>query len=244
VKKLLAISQAVIADAIRRKVVWVVVVFTALLAVAIPGLPSYGVGIIDGVYKQVTIALMWVAALIVALSLSATRVPVEVERRTVFNVIARDVGRWQYVVGTWLGMFAVLGLVIAAFAASTIGVGWLTYGRLMLILLEGAFAVWLEMGIIMAFTVMLSTQFGPVTSVVGGLTLAFVGHSIVAFLHLSELERAPLWFPSLDIFNIINPVALGQGVSPVYFFAMALAFAAWTGLFMLGGSLMFAGRDL
>ena len=67
--KLLAISQAVVADAIRRKVVWVVVVFTALLAMAIPGLPSYGVGIIDGVYKQVALALMWVAALTVALAL-------------------------------------------------------------------------------------------------------------------------------------------------------------------------------
>jgi ABC-type transport system involved in multi-copper enzyme maturation permease subunit len=244
VNKLLAISQAVVADAIRRKVVWVVVVFTALLAVAIPGLPSYGVGIIDGVYKQVALALMWVAALIVALSLSATRVPVEVERRTVFNVIARDVGRWQYVVGTWLGMFAVLGLVLTAFAIGTIGVGWFVYGKPMLILLEGVFAVWLEVGIIMAFAVMLSTQFGAVTSVVGGLTLAFVGHSVVMFLHLGETERAPLWFPSLDIFNIINPVALGNGVSLVYFLAMVVAFCAWTGLFMLGGSLMFAGRDL
>lgn len=242
--KLLAISQAVVADAIRRKVVWVVVVFTALLAVAIPGLPSYGVGIIDGVYRQVALALMWVAALTVALSLSATRVPVEVERRTVFNVIARDVSRWQYVVGTWLGMFAVLGLVLAAFAVGTIGVGWFVYGKPMLILLEGVFAVWLEIGIIMAFTVMLSTQFGAVTAVVGGLTLAFVGHSVVMFLHLPETQRAPLWFPSLDIFNIINPVALGNGVSPVYLLAMVIAFCAWIGLFMLGGSLMFAGRDL
>ena len=114
----------------------------------------------------------------------------------------------------------------------------------MFILLEGAFAVWLEMGIIMALTVMLSTQFGAVTSVVGGLTLAFVGHAVVAFLHLPETERAPLWFPSLDIFNIINPVALGNGVSPVYLLAMVVAFCAWTGLFMLGASLMFAGRDL
>jgi ABC-type transport system involved in multi-copper enzyme maturation permease subunit len=244
VNKLLAISQAVVADAIRRKVVWVVVVFTALLAVAIPGLPSYGVGIIDGVYRQVALALMWVAALTVALSLSATRVPVEVERRTVFNVIARDVGRWQYVVGTWLGMFAVLGLVLAAFAIGTIGVGWFVYGKPMLVLLEGVFAVWLEIGIIMAFTVMLSTQFGAVTSVVGGLTLAFVGHSVVMFLHLPETVRAPLWFPSLDIFNIINPVALGNGVSALYLLAMVIAFCAWTGAFMLGGSLMFAGRDL
>jgi Cu-processing system permease protein len=244
--KLLAISQAVVADAIRRKVVWVVVVFVALLAIAIPGLPSYGVGIIDGVYKQVAIALMWVAGLIVALSLSAVRVPTEVERRTVFSVVARDVRRWQYVVGTWLGMFFVMGLVFLAFAVGTIAVGTYTYGHLlsMLMLFEPAFAVWLEMGVIMAFVVMLSTQFGPVTSVVGGLAIAFIGHAVVGFLHVAETQRVPPWFPSLDVFNTINPVALGNGVGAVYLVAMVIAFVGWVTLFMVGGSLMFAGRDL
>ena len=158
--KLLAISAAVVADAIRRKVVWVVAVFTALLAMAIPSLPSYGVGIVDGVYRQVAIALMWVAALVVALAISATRMPVEVERRTVFNVISRDVRRWQYVVGTWLGMFFVLGIVLFAFCTGTVAVGWWVYGHPMFILYEAAFAVWLEISVVMAFTVMLSTQFG------------------------------------------------------------------------------------
>lgn len=242
--KLFAISQAVVADAIRRKVVWVVVVFSALLAVAIPALPSYGVGIVDAVFRQVAIALMWVTALIVALALSATRLPQEIERRTVFNVVARDVRRWQYVVGTWLGMFGVLGLVLAAFAVATIGVGFFSYGHPMFILFEAAFAVWLEISIVMAFVVMLSTRFGPVTAVVGGLTLAFVGHSAVAFLHLSELERAPIWFPSLDTFNVINSVALGSGISPAYFVAMVVLFVGYCGLFLSAGSFMFAGRDL
>lgn len=242
--KVLAIAQAVVADAIRRKVVWVVVVFVALLAVAIPALPSYGLGIVGGVYRQVSIALMWVAALIVALALAATRVPVEVERRTVFNVVARDVRRWQYVVGTWFGMFIVMGLVLLTFAVGTIGVGWFTYGTPMFILFEAAFALWLEMGVIMAFVVMLSTLFGAVTSVVGGLTLAFVGHAVVTFLHVPETQRAPAWFPSLDVFNVINSVALGKGISSVYFVAMVIAFIAWVALFMTGGSLMFAGRDL
>ena len=44
-----------------------------------------------------------------------TAIPAEVERRTVFNVISQGVRRWQYVVGTWLGMFVVLGVVMAAF---------------------------------------------------------------------------------------------------------------------------------
>ena len=102
-KKMLAIAAAVVADAIRRKVVWVVLVFAVFLGSSIPALPSYGVGVAASVFREVAIALTYVAALVVALALSATRIPVEVERRTVFNVISRDVRRWQYVAGRWLG---------------------------------------------------------------------------------------------------------------------------------------------
>jgi ABC-type transport system involved in multi-copper enzyme maturation permease subunit len=244
VNKILAIANSVVADAIRRKVVWVVAVFCALLAIAIPALPSYGVGVVSAVFREVAIALMYAAALVVALALSTTRIPVEVEKRTVFNVIARDVRRWQYVAGTWLGMFAVLGMVIAAFAVATIGIGLLDYKELMPQLLEAAFAVWLEMGAIMAVAVMLSCQFGAVTSVVGALAFTFVGHASVGLLKLSETQRPPWWLPGLDIFNVINPVAHGSGYGVIYALSMVLAAVAWVALFLLGGSLMFEARDL
>ena len=121
-----AIAAAVVADAIRRKVVWVVLVFAVFLGLSIPALPSYGVGVAASVFREVAIALTYVAALVVALALSATRIPVEVERRTVFNVISRDVRRWQYVAGSWLGMFLVLGGVIALCSVATIAIGYFT----------------------------------------------------------------------------------------------------------------------
>lgn len=242
--KLFAISKSVVSDALRRKVVWVVLVFAAVLAAAIPALPSYGVGVVEAVFREVAVALMYAASLIVALALAATRIPAEVERRTVFNVLAKDVRRWQYVAGTWLGMFVVLGLVLAAFALATVAIGWFQYGAPMPLLFEAAFAVWLEMGVIMAFTVMLSTAFGSATAVVGGLAIAFIGHAAVGLLHLTEAQRAPAWFPSLDVFNVINPVAFGSGASGTYVLAMVIAFIAWVCLFMLGGAALFGGRDL
>ena len=241
---MLAIAQGVVADAVRRKVVWVVAVFCALLAIAIPALPSYGVGVVSAVFREVSIALMYSAALVVALALSTTRIPVEVEKRTLFNVIARDVRRWQYVAGTWLGMFAVIGVVIAAFAVATIGIGLLEYGQFMPRLFEAAFAVWLEMGVIMAMAVMFSCQFGVVTSVVGALAFTFIGHASVGLLKLAEGQRPPWWLPGLDIFNVINPVAHGSGYGIVYAVSMVLAAVAWVGFFLLCGSFMFQARDL
>ena len=243
-KKVLAICNAVVADAVRRKVVWVVAVFAAVLAVAVPALPSYGVGVVSAVYREVSIALMWVAALVVGLALSTTRVPVEIERRTVFNVISRDVRRWQYVLGSWLGMFAVLGVVLGCFALATIGVGAFEYGEVMWRLFQGAFGVWLEVSVIMAMAVALSCQFGAITSAVGALAFAFLGHAIVGLLNLPEGVRPPWYWPTLDIFNIVNPVAHGSGYGFVYALSMVAAFVAWSAILLLLGSLLFGRRDL
>jgi ABC-type transport system involved in multi-copper enzyme maturation permease subunit len=243
---MLAIATAVVADAIRRKVVWVVLVFAVFLGLSIPALPSYGVGVAASVFREVAIALTYAAAVVVALALSATRIPVEVERRTVFNVVSRDVRRWQYVAGSWLGMFIVLGGVIAMCTVATIGIGYFTMtgNEVMWRLLEAGFAVWLEVGVIMAFAVMMSCYFGAITAVVGALAFTFIGHAAVSLLQLPEGARAPWYVPSLDIFNVINPVALGTGYGVVYAFSMVLAFSAWVGLLLLVASALFGRRDL
>jgi len=244
VTKILAISAAVVADAARRKVVWVVVVFAGILAIAIPALPSYGEGVAAAVFREVSIALTYAAALVVALALSVTRIPNEVERRTVFNVITRDVRRWHYVAGTWLGMFAVLGLVIGAFSVVTVGIGALTYSEVMWRLLQGSLAVWLEMGVLMAFAVMMSCSFGPVTAAVGALAFAFVGHAVTGLMSLPEGVRAPWYLPGLDVFNVITPVAHGSGIGVAYVASMVVVFIAWVVLLLLGGSALFSRRDL
>ncbi len=243
-KKVYAISKAVVADAIRRKVLWVVVVFSAVLALAIPALPSYGLGVVDAVYREVSIALMYTAALVMALSLSVTRIPLEVDRRTVFNVISRDVRRWQYVFATWLGMFVVVGVMLLAFTAVTVFVGALNYTIVMWTLFEAALAVWLEIGVVMAFAVMLSCLFGPVTSAIGALAFVFVGHAVVTLLQLPEGTPAPWYIPSLEVFNVINPVAHGSGYNGVYAGGMLVTFVAWVALLMVGAAAMFARRDL
>jgi hypothetical protein len=51
-------------------------------------------------------------------------------------------------------------------------------------------------------------------------------------------------YPSLDTFNIINPVAHGSGVGLDYMGGMLLAFVGWAGVLLLLGVLAFDGRDL
>ena len=141
-------------------------------------------------------------------------------------------------------MFAVLGVMIAAFAVATIGIGSFVYGEMMWRLFEGAFGVWLEIGVIMSVAVALSCQFSAMTAVVGALSFAFIGHAVVGLLNLPAGTRPPWYWPTLDVFNVINPVAHGSGYSLVYGLSMVAACAAWVAIFMILSSLIFGRRDL
>lgn len=241
---LLAISSAVISDAIRRKVVWIVLLFAGLLAMVIPSLPSYGLGVAEAVFREVSIALMFVAALAVALSLATVRIPAEIERRTVYTVLARDVARWQYLTATWVGIFAVVGIVVLVYTVISIAIGFFAYGTLMPVLLQASLAVWLEAGVVAALAILLSTRFGVVTNVLGALAFLFVGHSLTSLFSAEPGAAAPWFIPSLDLFNVIDPVAHGTGYGPVYALSMIGGFAAWCAVLLLAGSAIFAERDL
>ena len=63
-------------------------------------------------------------------------------------------------------------------------------------------------------------------------------------LGLPELTLVPWYIPNLEIFNVINPVAHGNGYGLAYGAGMILAFVAWIALLQLGAAAIFARRDL
>ena len=243
-KRIWPIALGVVADSLRRKVVYVVLVFAALLAVAIPSLPDYGLGVESAVFREVALALAFVTALVVTLSLAANRVPGELERRTVYNVVAKQVSRWEYLVGTWLGVFLVAGGVMAAFTVIEQVVGLITYGEYMWLLWEGALAIWLEMGVLCAFAVAISSVVGPVVVVTAAMAILFAGHSRSTLVGGEGALALGPFYPSLDTFNIVNPVAHGSGVPALYVLSMLVVFAGFVAVALAVAVLLFGRRDL
>ncbi len=244
IKRIWPIAAAVMMDSLRRKVVYVVLVFAALLVLAIPSLPDYGLGVESAVFREIALALSYVTGLVIALSLAANRVPAELEKRTVYNVLAKGVSRWEYLVGTWLGVLGVMAGAIVAFTAIEMVIGYFTYGELMWRLWEGALATWLEMGVISAFAVAVSSVAGPVVVVTATLAALFIGHSRSTLLGGEGALALKPFFPSLDAFNVVNPVAHGSGVPLIYIASMLVVFVGFAGVCLSLGVFLLGRRDL
>lgn len=243
-RSVVTVAKAVFFDSIRRRILLAVLVFAGVMVALIPSLPDYGLGVEQAVFGEIALAVTFLASLVVTLGLAVTRVPSEVERRTVYAVLARPVSRWQYLVGTWLGTFAMVGVLVAAFTAVDIAVGTVVYGAPMWRLALGALGIWLEMGVVAAFGIAVSTVVSPVTAVVAEAAFLFIGHSRATLLGEEGALALKAFYPSLDAFNIVAPVTHGAGVPPLYLASMALVFVGFVGVLLVVGAVLFGGRDL
>lgn len=243
-RRILAVAGAVVADAARRKVMYAVLAVAALMMLAIPSLPSYDLGVVRQVYREVSLAVMYAAAIVVVVVLCANRLPGEIERRTVYNVLARPVARWQYLVGTWLGVTAVMGLLLVAFLLVDLAFGAVVYKEFMWRLGEGAFAIWLESSVVAAAAIAVSTRLGPVTVALFTFALLFIAHAKVGLFPADATGILPQLYPSLDVFTVINPVAHGDGITLAYMGVMLVAFVGWCAVLLGLGTLAFQGRDV
>lgn len=242
--RVLAIAVSVFEDGIRRKVMYVAAVFAAILMAYIPALPGYGVAVEGALFREVSLALTFAGALVVTLALAVNRVPADVERRTAYAVLARPVARWEYVVGNWFGVALLAGMVIALFTVCDQAVALWRYGDPMWRLWQGSLGVWMEMWVVSAFAVAVSTATGPVPVTVASLTFLFAAHSRSALFAEGDTSIAATLFPSLDPLNVISAVSHGSGIGLAYIGTMLVIAGAWSAVLLIGGSALFARRDL
>ena len=239
--RIFAIAVSVLADATRRKVMWAVLAVAAVMSLAIPSLPSYGVGVVEAIFREFSLAVVYVAAVLITLALCANRIPGEIERRTIYNVLSKRTARWEYLVGTWMGIAAVMAALIAAFIAVDIAIGAFVYHDWMWRLAQGGLAIWFESAILAAAALAISTRVGPVTVTMGALAFLVVAHSRGVLMLSPMITR---FYPSLDMFSIINPVAHGTGITWSYAGVMLVAFVGWVLVLMSLATASFASRDL
>jgi ABC-type transport system involved in multi-copper enzyme maturation permease subunit len=137
-----------------------------------------------------------------------------------------------------------MAVTVVALTATDLAVGWFNYHQIMWRLVEGGLAVWLESGVLAAFAIALSTLTGPVPVAVASLGFLFVGHLGGGPAEQAGALTVSRFAPTLETFNIVNPVAHGTGVSVGYDVLMAVVAAAWVGLLLVLASVSFGLRDL
>jgi ABC-type transport system involved in multi-copper enzyme maturation permease subunit len=113
--KILAVAGVVIKELYRRKDFYVLFILTALVAVLMWFTNFFNDDRIVRAMKEICLLLIWISALVIAVTTAARQIPFERESRTIFPLLAKPITRWQVVLGKFIGCWLASGLALVFF---------------------------------------------------------------------------------------------------------------------------------
>lgn len=111
----LALSGVVIKEMYRRKDFYVLFVLTAVLTLMMASVNFFHDPKIVRIVKDVCLLLIWISALVIAVTTAARQIPAERENRTIFPLLAKPVSRAQVILGKFAGCWFACGLALVVF---------------------------------------------------------------------------------------------------------------------------------
>lgn len=241
-------------EAVRDRVLYLFLGFAVLLLVSSKLFGMLTVGDEGKVIKDLGLTAIQLFSMLIAVMMSVLLISREIDSRTVFNILAKPVRRWQFLIGKYLGLLTTVAVNLALMVLLLLLVVGLHQREFDSgLLLAGAMTL-LEMALLTAFATLFAVVTKPILGSVMTLSVFVVGHlSEDIWLLTKHLEAAvtrPLitalyyLLPNLERFNIKTEVVHGLDI-PGAALGWAVVYGlAYTALVLVLACLRFARRDL
>jgi ABC-type transport system involved in multi-copper enzyme maturation permease subunit len=255
-RRVVAIARNTFREAVRDRVLYNLVVFVILLSVSAIFLGAASASQDAKIIVDLGLSAMLLFGAFIAVFVGVGLVWKEIERRTVYAIFAKPVGRGEFLLGKYLGLCLTLAVNVAVMGAGvTLVLVYVVRGTtpLLIALWPTVGLIYLELTILTAVALLFSSFSSPIFAVFGSLAVFLIGHftaDLKGFAALFDAVAArggltALYYvlPNLSTFSQITPAAYGI-VPPASQLATALAYAvAWDVALLAGAMLLFARRD-
>ena len=245
-RRVLAIARNTIREAVRERLVLVVGLFGFALVIGARALSPLALGEGRKVVIDFGLAGSMMLATLLAVFLGSSLLHKELERRTIYSILAKPIRREEFLLGKFLGLWVTASLLLAAMAGTVAAVVTITYGDTPGVLAGAVGLSMMELGIVTAVVVVFSSFTTPALTAFFGISAVVVGH-FAEDLHAFASQGVPAgvrvllegiyWaLPHLDVFNARGLVVHGVAVE-----TERLLFAFAYGTLYIGGLMVFAG---
>jgi len=246
VRRALAITRNTIREVLRERVVLVLAVFGLAMALGAQALAPLALGEGRKIVIDFGLAGSSILATLLAVFLGSTLLHKELERRTVYAVMAKPIRREEFLLGKFLGLWGTSGLLLAGMTGIVIAAVTLFYATTPWGAVPSLGLTVLELGIVTALVTLFSAFTTPALTAFFALAMVTAGHFAEDLRYFAHQGAAPVvkilcdavyWMlPHLEVFNIRGLVVHDVAVEPARLF-----FAAAYGLLYMIGVLALAG---
>ncbi len=229
------VARHTVLEAVRDKVFVVSILFAATLLGAALALSPLASGEREKLVQDLGLGAIAAIGLLLAIFVGTSIVYREMERRTIYTLLARPVGRSEYLVGKYIGMVATIAFNVAIMFVLYAAVVHFDLGTFHVELAEAAYLIGVELAVITAFSLFFSVVASPFLGAFFTLILFVAGHLTADVIRFSEMlppgvgravfRGAAYVLPNLELFNIKGMAVYNKPVTWQYI-AGATGYAA------------------
>ncbi len=115
IRNLYTLAGASMLELYRRKDVYTAIILALVITVPLAGVHIFGFKGIVRYLREIMLLLIWLFSIVIGLTTAARQIPGEIERRTIYPLLARPVRRGEFVVGKFLGAWSATASAILLF---------------------------------------------------------------------------------------------------------------------------------
>lgn len=254
--RIACIASNTFREAVRDRVLYNLIAFALLMSGAAVLVGQISIGIERLVVVNLGLSAISLFGMIIAIFIGIGLVSKEIDKRTLYTVLSRPVGRWAFIVGKFFGLAGTL-VVNTGFMAIGVFAALLyvsrAFERADVWILVGLYFIILQFLMITAIALLFSSFSSPLLSAVFAFSLFVIG-SFAEDLHgfAATARGASRWLatgaaylvPNFSSLNVITSVAHQQPVTRQLIFSNSLYALVYTGMVLCGAVLIFEHRNL
>ncbi|MFA6240350.1 MAG: ABC transporter permease [Candidatus Hydrogenedentales bacterium] len=252
--RILAVAQNTFREAVRDKVLYVLLFFAGATILGSKALGWISIGQDIKIVKDISLASVSLFGVLIAIFVGTNLVYKEIDKRTIYTILCRPMRRWEFILGKYVGMAMLLAVVTLAMAAISGGYVALLGGTLDLTFAMAVLLIYWELLLVTGLAILFSTVTSPILGAIMVFCAYVVGHATTILVDLpeqfhgtvAEKGMAIVYYalPNLSNFNIRAEAANGVPVAPEYV-AWALVYGVvYTAMLLVLASLAFEDKDV
>jgi ABC-type transport system involved in multi-copper enzyme maturation permease subunit len=263
VRQIISIAQTTIGEAIRRRVLLIILLIGVLFLVVAPGLGVLSARSETTVLRGMMLGIIQLTSAVIAIVLTVYMIPNEIERRTIYTILSKPVQRWQFLVGKYLGAVGALALMMGLMSTVLVFVFFLQQSTKDVAsiteMLKAPAMYFVQMSLLAAVAMFFSTFVAPLVNffLSGGMYL--LGSLFNPFFQtLQESNNTPTAtkffaafvntiLPNFANYNIQNPIINPQQQiqnEQTYYLGITVYGLFYIAILLVGGILIFDRREV
>ena len=252
-----AVALNTFREAVRDRVLYNLVFFALLMMAAAVAVGQISIGIEQTVIVSLGLSAISVIGLLISVFIGVALVSKEMDKRTLYALLAKPVRRWEFLLGKFGGLVLTLAVNTAAMAAGLLLV--MLYVKHSLdrgdaAVLVAVYFIWLKLALVVVLALLFSCFITPLLAILFTVGLYIVG------LYVQELRNLPVevmtpamaaltrWLsyllPNFENFNVMALAAHGRAVPGALILQNTLYTVIYCTIVLTAAAAVFSRRNL